>query len=78
MTSVMNLRVPRSMPLAQAMTGVPARSAWQVSATTSRKACAGTTSSIASHCAASCRVGCDRNALVDPCAGQHRRLSRVA
>ena len=46
MISVMNLCVPCSMPLAQAISGVPARNDGASALTTERTACAGTTSRI--------------------------------
>jgi hypothetical protein len=44
----MNLRLPRSMPLAQAMTGVPCRSPAAIAPAASRKCCDGTASRTAS------------------------------
>ena len=47
-TCVMNLCVPRSMPLAQAITGMPAASTGASLRAASRKCCDGTASRIAS------------------------------
>ena len=55
MISVMNFRVPCSMPLAQVTIGVPGADAAASALQTERIACAGTTSRIASARAASAR-----------------------
>ena len=47
-TSVMNRCVPRSMPLAQAITGVPGTSSGAITCAASRRCCDGTASRMAS------------------------------
>ena len=74
-TSVMNLWVPCSMPLAQAMTGVRGAIDAASALTTERIACAGTTSRIASARAASREIAGHRDAVLDPHAAQELALA---
>ena len=74
-TSVMNFCVPRSMPLAQTMTGVPAAINGARDVETVRTACAGTTKRIAGARGGFGEVRGQRDAVVDPHAGQERALA---
>ncbi len=74
-TSVMNLRVPRSMPLAQAITGVAGRITDPSAVAAWRSACAGTTSSTASASPASAIRRRHGDALVEANARQTRVLA---
>ena len=75
-TSVMNWRVPRSMPLAQATTGAPAASDAAIARTAARMCCEGTATRIASCWVRSASSG--SMALVDAHLRQARTLAPAA